>query len=230
MRDINEPLRIAYAAALSQISVPVYYNTLPSNKNESSYVIFRSINNNDASTKSTFDTSTTIVVDIFTKANIGNSGLTVDRVADEVLQVLYSGRQSNLSLSRGQIVNTEIANDVTQEPLNIAQFSYMQRTITFRHIIYVEGSSVDNSVVVISDGGIFRINYSATGGENYFTNTLLQGKSIIDVNRDGISCSEILTSGTPVDKECLYTSAQGKITFASNLEPNEKIFVLYQLN
>ena len=53
MRDINEPLRVAYATQLLQVpSVPVYYQALPNNLNPDNYIVFRSINNNDASTLS----------------------------------------------------------------------------------------------------------------------------------------------------------------------------------
>lgn len=227
MRDINEPLRIAYAAALSQISVPVYYNTLPSNVTPASYVIFRSITNNDTSTKNSFDTSTTITVEIHTKNSPGNSGLSADRIADEVLQVIYPGQQANLNLSRGQVLSTQVANDVTNDYSISGQFAYVTRIITFRHQIFIDGSA-ESSNVVISNGAIFRLNYTATGGETSFSNSLINNKNIIDVNRDGLSCSEILTSGTPIGKQCLYQNET--ISFASELEPNEKIFVLYQLN
>lgn len=231
MRDINEVLRVAYAAALTQIQdVPVYYQYLPSKSNPDNYIVFRSITNIDSSTKSSFEFSTTITVEIHTKGNIGNRGLSADTIADQVFQIIYSSRQVNLSLSRGQIYNTEVANDVTQDFSQGNQFGYISRFITFRHLIYVDTSIPAATQAVFIPGAIFRIEYTATGGEVGFSDAALQNKNIIEVNKDGVSCTEIITSGSPIDKQALYNTVTGAITMALPFEPGEKLFVLYQLN
>jgi len=231
VRSINEQLRIAYAAALTQIpDIGVYYQYLPNNKNPDNYIVFRSINNVDSSTKSTFETVTNITVEIHTRGQVGNRGLSADNVADEVLQLIYPSRQINLALDRGQIYNTQVSNDVTQDYSQQNQFGYISRFITFRHLIYTDGSNAGSGGTVIAAGAVFRIDYTADGGEVGFTNNRLQNKRIIDVVVDGISCAEIITSGEPIGKQALYDTVTGTITVSVGLEPNEKIFILYQLN
>lgn len=231
MRDINEPLRIAYATALTQISdVGVYYQGLPNNKNPDNYIVFRSINNVDRSTKNTFEFTTNITVEIHTKTDRGNRGLSVDTIADQVFQIVYPSRQSNLSLQRGQIYNTEVANDVTQDYTQQNQFGYISRFITFRHLIYVDGSNPGSSGTVLAAGAVFRLDYTATGGETGLTDSRLQNKRIIDVVKDGVSLSPIITTGSPTGKQVLYDSLTGTVTTGIPFEPQEQIFILYQLN
>lgn len=229
MRDINEPLRIAYAAALTQIGIPVAYQALPNNLNPDDYIVFRSINNVDASTKGSFEFTTTVTVEIHTKGNIGNRGLSADTVADQVFQRVYPSRQSNLSLARGQVYNTEVANDVTQDFRQGNQFGYISRYITFRHLIFVNGSSV-GSQVFLNPGVVLVSNFTAGGLEVGWTDTELINKRVVLVSKDGVSFSEILTSGTPTNKQVLYNSSTGTLTFAIPFEPNEKGFALYQQN
>lgn len=56
---------------------------------------------------------------------------------------------------------------------------------------------------------------------------LLAGKDIIEVVRDGIGHSDIILSGTPVNKEVKYTSAEGDFEFAIPFE-EENFYILYQ--
>lgn len=232
MRDINEVLRIAYAAALSSntAGVGVFYQGLPSNRTDDNYIIFRSINNVDASTKNTFETVTNITVEIHTKNNVGNRGLSADTIADEVLQLIYGSRQSNLALSRGQIYNTELANDVTQDFIQSGQFGYISRYLTFRHLIYCNGSNPVGGGAVLSLGAVLRFDYTGIGAEISVTDSSMQNKRIIDVNIDGVSYAEIITSGVPTGKQALYDSLTGTITWSQPLDPEVKVFVLYQLN
>jgi len=94
MRDVNEPIRVAYASALTALGLPVYYQYLPNNLNPDNYLVFRSINNNDVSTKSSSDVSLNITVEIHTKGNVGNQGLTADTIADQVYQLIIQGWRS----------------------------------------------------------------------------------------------------------------------------------------
>lgn len=73
-----------------------------------------------------------------------------------------------------------------------------------------------------------RYEYTATGGETGFTDPDLIGKNILDVNKDGVSNSRIIISGTPVAKEVRYISSTGAFTWAIPMEPGEEIFVIFQ--
>ncbi len=73
-----------------------------------------------------------------------------------------------------------------------------------------------------------RYEYTGIGGEFGFTDTQLIGKDILEVNKDGISNSRIIISGTPINKEVKYISATGQFIWAMAIEPGEEIYVLYQ--
>jgi len=229
MRDVNEPIRVAYAAALTTVGVPVYYQFLPNNLNPDNYIVFRSITGNDVSTKSSSDVSLNIVVEIHTKGNVGNQGLTADTIADQVYQLIYPNKQTNLTLSRGQVLQTEMANDRVIDFQQKNQFGYISRFITFRHWVFCEGST-GGSTGLTTQGQIFRLEYTGIGGEAGFTDTNLIDKVILDVTNDGISCSKLITTGSPVDKQVKYDSATGAISFWIDLEPGVEVVVLYQLN
>lgn len=228
MRDINEPLRVAYANALTQVpAVECFYQALPSNKNPDNYIVFRSINNNDASTKDSARLNTNITIEIHTKANVGNQGLSADTIADTVFQLCYPHKHTNLTLSRGDILWTQLANDVTMDFRQANQFGYVSRFLTFRHCIFVDIEGAGTGAVI--GGQLFRLEYTGIGSEVGFTNSQLATKRIIDVSKDGISFSQIIFSGVPTEKQVLYLQSSGGISFDMALEPGEQIVVLYQL-
>jgi len=55
----------------------------------------------------------------------------------------------------------------------------------------------------------------------------LAGKSILGVWKDGVGNNDIITSGTPIDKEVLYDTATGDFTWAIPFD-GESYFILYQ--
>lgn len=136
MIDLNYSLRVAYYTALQAAGVPVYYQTLPPNLNPDNYILFRSINNSDASTKGTADTSTTITVEIHTKTDQVNRGLSADTIANDVLDAIYPNKTDNLAITGGQILSTELVTDVVQDFQLNANEAYISRYLTFKHIIY----------------------------------------------------------------------------------------------
>jgi hypothetical protein len=73
-----------------------------------------------------------------------------------------------------------------------------------------------------------RIEYTGAGGEYFFTNSLLIGKDILSVKKDGIGCSRIVQGVDPVAKQARYFNALGRMWFAFPFEPGEMGIVLYQ--
>lgn len=74
-----------------------------------------------------------------------------------------------------------------------------------------------------------RLEYMASGGENNFSNTLLIGKDILAVYKDGIGSSKIISGGgVLLNKEAGYRNPTGNISFANTFERGEKAIVLYQ--
>lgn len=229
MRDINEPVRIAYAVALTQLpNIGVFYQFLPNNLNPDNYVVFRSLNSSDGSTKDSARLHFNITVEIHTKGNVGNQGISADTIADAIFQLVYPHKHINLTLTRGRIIWTQIANDVTMDFVQRNQFGYISRFLTFRHEIAVNDDG-DSGAAGLTGGQVFRLEYEGIGGEAGFTNNNLVTKRILDVSKDGISFSEIIFSGTPTMKQVLYLSSTGGITFPMDLEPGEQVVVLYQL-
>lgn len=141
MRDINWPLRKAYTTYLTGMGVPVYYQSAPPNYTDD-YIVFRGINNNDASTKSSSDTSTNIIVEIHTHNNGTNTGYTADSLADEIYSRIYPNNQTNIQIAGMQCVSTRVASDITNNVLIRDNRSYISRFITFRHLIFINDDSI----------------------------------------------------------------------------------------
>ena len=138
MIDLNASLRKAYFDALSSIDppVPVYYFAAPPNKKLDQYIVYRSITNKDESTKSSTDTRTFIIVEIYSRNLATNSGAAVDDIAGKVLDVLYPDRHTHLTIDGGQIVTTEMTFDLVNPYTVISGEVYLSRFMTFKHIIY----------------------------------------------------------------------------------------------
>ena len=136
MIDINYSLRVAYFDALKVLSVPVYYQALPNNTNPSNYIIFRSIINTDDSNKSCNQVVTTITVEIHTKQDVMNQGVSSDTLGRDVYNVIYPNRNDHLTINGAQIVNTEMVHDRTETFSLESGEMYISRYITFKHIIY----------------------------------------------------------------------------------------------
>lgn len=80
-------------------------------------------------------------------------------------------------------------------------------------------------------GKVKRYEYtSASGGETSFSATALNLVDVIEVVKDGMGKTELITSGTPSLNQVKYTSAAGNgtIEFAIPFEAGEKAYVLYQ--
>lgn len=79
----------------------------------------------------------------------------------------------------------------------------------------------------IITGGIVHIfEYTATGGETFFSDSSLIGKNIVGAFK--YSNYAVITSGTPVGLENKYTSASGRFDWPIAFEPGEYILIQYQ--
>lgn len=101
------------------------------------------------------------------------------------------------------------------------------------YTIQMKGSGpitqVFTPTIVNPPGSMRRYEYtSADGGEDYFEDPILSGKDIQVVTKDGIGNAKLILSGTPLNKEVLYTTATGRFTFAAPFAPGEVAVVNYQ--
>lgn len=138
MVDLNTSLRKAYFAALSSIdpAVPVFYFAAPPNKKFDLYIVYRSLTNKDESTKSSSDTRTFVIVEIYSRNMSVNSGADVDDLAGKILAAIYPDRHTNITIDGGQVVNTEMTFDLVNPYNVISGEVFLSRFLTFKHIIY----------------------------------------------------------------------------------------------
>lgn len=77
------------------------------------------------------------------------------------------------------------------------------------------------------NGKMYRHEFTGGSGTTY-VNAALINKDVIEVVRDGIGYSKLKLTGSPVDKEVIYTAASGTFTWAIPLEPGEEGYITYQ--
>lgn len=224
MIDINWPLRKAYFAALNVTGYPVFYQGLPANINPEEYIVFRSIMSNEASTKNSADTQTTIVVEIHTYQEFANQGRLVETIADLVYQYVYAISQFVLPMDGVQMVSTELVSDETQNYGYLGNRMYIDRFITFRHNIFVGGTGNGTTPIIVVNG-VSRFTYVATGGETSFVVGDAVGQSPICLFKDGIQYT--LFAGVPVDKKFTFDASTGTVSFEQPCEVGEILFFLY---
>lgn len=144
MLSSNLSLRKAYFSLLSTIqynnvSVPVYWQQLPTTVEAGIYIIFGQIRNNDDGNKGAAITQTSVTVSIFTNSLKYNDGVAVEYVANEVLWRLYRHPQFKISLlpdSFFQVVSTTLESDITNDFSEDRQNVYIDRILVFNHRIF----------------------------------------------------------------------------------------------
>jgi hypothetical protein len=225
MNDINYPLRKAYFAALTATGLPVYYQGLPNNQNPEEYIVFRSINSNEASTKNSADTETQITVEIHTYQEYANQGRLVETIADEIYQYVYAISQFVLPMDGVQMVSTELVSDQTNNYGYLGNRMYIDRFITFKHNIFIGGTGNGTTPIIIVNG-ISRFTYIATGGETSFVVGDAVGQNPICLFKDGIQYT-LVSPGPPTDKRFIFDSPTGTVSFEQPCEVGEILFFLY---
>ena len=138
MIDLNSSIREAYFNAISSItpSVPVFYYAAPPNRKLDEYVVYRSITNKEHSTKTSNDTWTFVIVEIYSRSTLVNAGAKVDELANKILGVIYPDRHTHLTIDGGQIFNTEMTFDLVNPYNVISGEVYLSRYMTFKHQIF----------------------------------------------------------------------------------------------
>lgn len=142
MLDINEPLRIVYFTALSGIvynSVPiqVFSPQLPSTIAPGIYIIIGPIIDTNDNLKTSFQHESLVPVSIYTNSLQYNDGAAVNAVAQEVMQRIWPYTRFNITLPNGlKCTITQKDSDTTSDFSIQNQNTYIDRTITFRHLIF----------------------------------------------------------------------------------------------
>jgi hypothetical protein len=142
MLSSNVSVRKAYYATLSTIqyegvSVPVFWNQLPTTISPGIYIIFSNIRNNDQSNKGASVTQTSVTVSVYTNSLKYNDGTAVEFVANEVLNRIYKSPQFKLPLDTFfQVIQTRLTSDITNNFSQDRQNVYIDRILVFNHTIF----------------------------------------------------------------------------------------------
>lgn len=100
---------------------------------------------------------------------------------------------------------------------------------TFSITIKGTGELIQSFIPVQQGGGkVNRLQFTLTEGITSVIKTELINKDVLEVVRDGIGNSKLITSGSPASKECKYTSASGTLEWAIEAADGEECYVLYQ--
>lgn len=134
---VNLPLRKLYYTLLNTVGVPVYYMEEPDNCTDDAYIVFHSPNSSDDSTFSTFDTTTSIQIDIHTEAVKGIASTRLDEIADAVLSVIKPAPNQHIEGDGVQITSTRITNDRVEPPLMLGGSKFATRRIVVEHGVFV---------------------------------------------------------------------------------------------
>lgn len=81
--------------------------------------------------------------------------------------------------------------------------------------------------VPVGSSLVYRYEYTASGSETGFTDSVLANKTILEVNTDGLG-TQIIYSGTPVGNEVKYIVGTGQLIWAIPFESGQEIYILYQ--
>lgn len=139
MKEVQRPLRIAYMAALSGVTIdtvpiPVYDEYAPDDA-PSAYIIITNQTDGEISNKQAFYSDASITVDIVTTfaPTLGGKALS-ERIADAVLQIIKPANRVQLTVPGFQIVTTrkEQARTLNEDLPSIRVF---RKILIFTHKI-----------------------------------------------------------------------------------------------
>jgi hypothetical protein len=152
-------------------------------------------------------------------------------------ETLYTLRQYQLGhvLQRVRFVRSSVdglstyTDTVDFYITNVSDTSSFDNINTFT--VELQGTGViDQSIIQppIIITKVKRYEYTATGGELGFADPVLINKDILEVNKDGLGNSKIVTVGSPASKECKYTTGTGQFEWAVLFDAGEEAYILYQ--
>lgn len=153
MLDINFQLRVSYFSHLAgnifvngqAIPVVVYqYPIAAIPTNADNYLLLDSIFSTNINDDDTHYLVTTVVWHIVTKTLQNNAGAIKDSIANQFYQIVYPNvRAEVIQITDGQVFDTKIANDVEQSGLDDGEKKVVNRIISIRHWIKIDGSGGD---------------------------------------------------------------------------------------
>lgn len=143
MRSPNFAVRKQYKYIIGNIlingdNIGLYYQYAPQSIADN-YIIMTVPSHNEIGTVGeTKNSRLTVQLKICTKGITGNSGKLADDIADALLNALYPNKvsQIDLSLDGFTCYSTRLVNDTISNYQVDGNLVYIDRTITFEHLIY----------------------------------------------------------------------------------------------
>lgn len=153
MVDINYELRTSYFSHLagnifvngSAIPVVVYqYPIAAAPTSADNYLLLDSIFSTNFNDDDTHYLTTIVQFHIVTKAMQNNSGAIKDSIASQLYSIIYPNVKTQVvQIVSGQVFDTKISNDVEQPGLSDGEKKVVNRIISFRHLIKIDGSGTN---------------------------------------------------------------------------------------
>ncbi len=154
MHDINNELRTSYFSRISGNiiidgnPIPYFYGQVPINTipaNPDNYILLNALFSTNYNDDSDSYLLLTIQFMIVTKALQNNAGSIKDAIASQLYSIVFPDvRAHSIQITSGQVFDTKMANDTEQGGLNDGEKKVMNRIISFRHRIKIDGSGGSN--------------------------------------------------------------------------------------
>ena len=140
MKNANDILTQKYFQLLAPVCAPVPVfrdGYIPNDLLNDAYIMIMPLNSTDNSTMNSADTITNIQVSIYTRSAIENNANILNIMADKILGAIMPGyAPENFAFLSGIIVlTTELSGDNVLNPVTSGNEIYMNRNITFKHLI-----------------------------------------------------------------------------------------------
>jgi hypothetical protein len=142
MRDTNKILKKNIIAAMQNVtldgqSVKCFFQFVPPTEEDSTYVLINRITNENKSTFNSSDVDATFILTIHTKQTKAPNSVTVDDIADQVIQTLDTYNFDFTEINAQFLGCLLVNNDTGQteiDPLNV----YQERQLNFRVSLYLK--------------------------------------------------------------------------------------------
>jgi hypothetical protein len=138
MKNINKALRKKFfdllngAIIISSNAVPVYNKYLPSTVTAPSYIVLRTINNNDTSNFTRNKSNTSLQIGVYTKDTSANDESFCDTIVEQILAIVYPSPSSKIDLMPYfQACCMKLDNDFSPDALQFNNAIYINRFLTF---------------------------------------------------------------------------------------------------
>lgn len=135
------------------------------------------------------------------------------------IQAIFESNEGDLQVLRGHVYPVETTITGAPEGFSMGDMEFKGN-----------GELLLSSELITPDTNNYEVkkyDYTATGGEMSISDSLLIARTIVGFFRDG-SEREVITAGTPNDKQVKYLAGSGTFVFPFDLGATEHILIQYK--